>query len=114
MARKGRVLYKDTFAGIISETEDGYRFAYDADYLNYENARPISHMLPLRKEPYESNTMLPFFDGIIPEGWLLDIAQSNWKVDPRDRMGLLLLFCRDCIGAVSVVPEEAEESNEKE
>jgi serine/threonine-protein kinase HipA len=48
--------------------------------------------------------MFPFFDGLIPEGWLLDIAQKNWKLNPRDRMGLLMACCKDCIGAVSVHP----------
>ena len=38
----------------------------------------------------------------IPEGWLLDIAEETWKLNPRDRMGLLLACCRDCIGAASV------------
>jgi serine/threonine-protein kinase HipA len=45
---------------------------------------------------------MPFFDGLISEGWLLDIAIENWKLNPRDRMGLLLTICRDCIGAVHV------------
>jgi serine/threonine-protein kinase HipA len=48
--------------------------------------------------------LFPFFDGLIPEGWLLDIAQKNWKLNPRDRMGLLMACCKDCIGAVSVHP----------
>jgi serine/threonine-protein kinase HipA len=61
-----------------------------------------------RKEAYSNNTMLPFFDGLIPEGWLLDVAQQNWKLDPRDRMGLLLSCCRDCIGAATVVAEREE------
>jgi serine/threonine-protein kinase HipA len=46
----------------------------------------------------------PFFDGLIPEGWLLEIAEKNWKLDARDRMGILLATCQDCIGAVSVEP----------
>ena len=46
--------------------------------------------------------LFPFFDGLIPEGWLLDIAEKNWKLNPRDRMGLLLACCKDCIGAVSI------------
>jgi serine/threonine-protein kinase HipA len=46
--------------------------------------------------------MIPFFDGLIPEGWLLDITVKNWKLDTRDRMGLLLTACKDCIGAVSI------------
>jgi serine/threonine-protein kinase HipA len=46
--------------------------------------------------------MFPFFDGLIPEGWLLEIAEKNWKLNARDRMGLLLTCCKDCIGAVSI------------
>lgn len=33
--------------------------------------------------------MFPFFDGLIPEGWLLEIAVNNWKLNQRDRFGLL-------------------------
>jgi len=53
--------------------------------------------------------LFSFFDGLIPEGWLLDIAEKNWKLDPRDRMGLLLACCRDCIGAVSIEEEREDE-----
>ena len=48
--------------------------------------------------------LFPFFDGLIPEGWLLNIAEKNWKLKPRDRMGLLMACCLDCIGAVSINP----------
>jgi serine/threonine-protein kinase HipA len=66
--------------------------------------------LPLQAESYEDKRLFPFFDGLIPEGWLLDLAEKTWKLDPRDRMGLLLACCRDCIGAVSVVSlEEADD-----
>lgn len=56
--------------------------------------------------------LFPFFDGLVPEGWLLDIAEKNWKLSARDRMGLLLKTCRDCIGAVSIEPMEEEKENE--
>lgn len=105
-SRSGKVYYKGQFAGVVAQDEEGYRFTYDPDYLAQKNAEPVSLTLPLRKEPFISKTMIPFFDGLIPEGWLLDIAERNWKLDPRDRMGLLLACCRDCIGAVSVTPQE--------
>ena len=104
--RQGKVYYKDSFAGIITENENGFNFKYNEDYLLQENAKPVSLTLPLREDKYESSVMFSFFDGLIPEGWLLDIAEKNWKLDERDRMGLLLAFCKDCIGAVSVVPDE--------
>ena len=96
--------YHDMPAGILSETDDGYVFEYDAEYLS-GNAGPVSLTLPIRKEPYVSKVLFPFFDGLIPEGWLLDIAEKNWKIDARDRMGLLLVCCRDCIGAVSIIDQ---------
>jgi serine/threonine-protein kinase HipA len=66
--------------------------------------------LPLQQKAFHNSILFPFFDGLIPEGWLLDIAESNWKLNPRDRMGLLLACCKDCIGAVSVYPIENSES----
>lgn len=106
MERSGKVFFKEQFCGIISENEQGYFFQYDERYLNSTSARAISLTLPLRKEIYHSNTLFSFFDGQIPEGWLLDIAERNWKINYRDRMGLLLSCCKDCIGAVSVQNNE--------
>ena len=107
--RRGKVFYKDDFAGIIQEDANGVSFTYDSEYLKKENAKPVSLALPLREETYTDKVMLPFFDNLIPEGWLLEIAEQNWKINPRDRMGLLLAFCKDTIGAVSVIKEEENE-----
>ncbi len=92
------------FAGILEEQDNGYVFCYSHDYLKLDDAAAISLTLPLQSDPFEDKRLFPFFDGLIPEGWLLDIAEHTWKLDPRDRMGLLLACCRDCIGAVSIVP----------
>jgi serine/threonine-protein kinase HipA len=99
---------QERLAGKLEERDDGYRFVYTPDYLSSGHAVPVSLSLPLQKEPFEDKRLFPFFDGLIPEGWLLDIAENTWKLNPRDRMGLLLACCRDCIGAVSIVPVEVE------
>lgn len=104
--RRGKVFVENKFAGIIEQKEGLYSFVYAEDYLKSDNAKPISLTLPLRKEPFEQKTMIPFFDGLIPEGWLLNIITDNWKINPRDRMELLLLACKDCIGNVSVVADD--------
>jgi len=100
--RKAKVFMHNELAGIITENEDGYLFQYEKKYLENPNSKPVSLTLPVREEPFFSRNMFPFFDGLIPEGWLLEIAEKNWKLDARDRMGLLLACCRDCIGAVSI------------
>jgi serine/threonine-protein kinase HipA len=100
--RRAKVFMHSELAGILIENEDGYLFQYEKEYLNNPKATQVSLTLPIREEPFLSKTMFPFFDGLIPEGWLLEIAEKNWKLDARDRMGLLLACCRDCIGAVSI------------
>ena len=102
--RKAEIKIYDTTAGRLVEDENGYHFNYDSSYLKSSNPDSISLTLPLKEKPYTSKILFPFFDGLIPEGWLLDIAQNNWKLNPRDRMGLLMACCKDCIGAVSVHP----------
>jgi serine/threonine-protein kinase HipA len=100
--RKAVITIEDQLAGWLTQDEQGYHFVYDPVYTAMPGARPVSLTLPLREAPYTANVLFPFFDGLIPEGWLLDIAEKNWKLNPRDRMGLLLACCKDCIGAVSV------------
>ncbi len=101
--RKGEIWVNKNLAGFLTEDEEGYHFIYTPDYLLMKNAIPVSLTLPLQEETFHSDFLFPFFDGLIPEGWLLEIAQKNWKLNPRDRMGLLLTTCRDCIGNISVI-----------
>ena len=101
--KRGKVYIKDVFCGIITESEEGYTFEYDKAYLNMDGATALSPTMPLTGEPYVKEMMFPVFDGLIPEGWLLDIAQSSWKIDARDRMSLLLACCKDCIGDIGVI-----------
>lgn len=100
--RYGNVYYNNFFCGVIEETDDGYVFSYNDEYLNNINAKAISLTMPLSNEAYISNILHPFFDGLIPEGWLLEIAVEKWGINKNDRMGLLLTVCEDTIGAVSV------------
>lgn len=99
--RKGQVFYNSDLAGQISETSDGYIFEYDNNFL--EKDMPISITLPLRDEPYKSKELFPFFKGLLPEGWYLDIVRATQKIDREDLFGLLLSTTSvDTIGAVTV------------
>lgn len=103
--RRGEVYYKDDLAGIITETDDGlYTFKYDKVYVQKFPSQPITFSMPVTEKEYSDNRLFPFFEGLIPEGWLLEVASKNWKINKNDRMGLLLACCRNCIGAVSVIP----------
>lgn len=102
--RQAAIYRKGVHAGTLTEDGGDYRFRYDEAYLAREDARPISLTLPLQTETVVSPVLFPFFDGLIPEGWLLDVALRNTDISILDRMSLLLLCCKECIGSVSVVP----------
>ncbi len=103
--RQGNVFYKNNLAGIISETDEGeYTFQYDGTYVKDQPNDFLTFTMPVTEKLYTEKRLFPFFEGLIPEGWLLDIASENWKINKNDRMGLLLACCQNCIGAVSVVP----------
>jgi serine/threonine-protein kinase HipA len=82
-------------------------------YLQSKNNFAVSKTMPVKNEVYVSNVLFPFFDGLIPEGWLLDLAETNWKINHRDRFGLLLACCKNCIGAVSIQQMEKDEELQK-
>ena len=103
--RRAEIYYKDSLAGLLTETDEGqYIFQYDKEYTTKYPDRFITFSMPVTEHPYSDKRLFPFFEGLIPEGWLLDIASKNWKINPNDRMGLLLTCCQNCIGAVSVKP----------
>ena len=101
--RSAKIFVRDIYAGLLRETDYGYSFKYDNDYLQSDNASPVSLTLPLQKEEHISKTLFSFFDGLIPEGWLLNVVCKNWKINNRDRFGILLVACKDPIGNVSVM-----------
>ena len=104
MSRRAQVYFFSQLAGEIWEDVEGYQFQYSKEYLKTKAPIAISHTLPLQDVPFVSEYLFAFFDGLIPEGWLLDVASESWKISQRDRMGLLLVCCKECIGAVSIVP----------
>ena len=103
--RTGIIKYNQELAGILIEEDSGeYVFVYDESYVQKYPNQFITFRMPVTTLPYRSTRLFPFFEGLIPEGWLLNIASESWKITTNDRMGLLLACCQNAIGAVSVHP----------
>lgn len=103
--RQANIYYDTSLAGILTETDAGeFEFQYDSEYVKMHPEQFITFTMPVREKPYTEKRLFPFFEGLIPEGWLLAIASKSWRINPNDRMGLLLACCQNCIGAVSVQP----------
>ena len=103
--RTAEIFYKDVRAGVLTETNEGhFTFQYDEQYIIDHPNQFLTFTMPVVKYPYHDKHLFSFFEGLIPEGWLLDVAKNHYKINPNDRMGLLLACCQNCIGAVSVKP----------
>jgi serine/threonine-protein kinase HipA len=101
--RQAIIKYNDVDAGLLQETDEGkYVFTYNEQYVQTYPEQFVCFQMPVRTYPYVSNRLFPFFDGLIPEGWLLNITAETWRINKNDRMGLLLAVGQNCIGAVSV------------
>jgi serine/threonine-protein kinase HipA len=107
--KKAKVFMYEDWAGTLVEDDEGFSFMYQENYIKKEDPEAISLTMPITSTEYRSKILFPFFDGLIPEGWLLEIVEKNWKLNPRDRMSILLVTCRDCIGAVSIQQIKADD-----
>jgi serine/threonine-protein kinase HipA len=99
--------------GTLIETGRQVTFTYDPQWLARADAIPVSVTLPLRAEPYVTEGLHPFFENLLPEGWLLELATRKLKISKDDGFGLLLATCADCVGAVEIVPLEAPADGER-
>lgn len=65
----------------------------------------LSLSLPVRAEQYDEAALMPFFEGLLPEGRLREqLAVAN-RLEPTDVFALLREFGRECAGAVTITPE---------
>lgn len=103
MNRKGKVFNQGILAGLVEESDEGFIFKYDADYLARPDARPICLTMPKQKEPYVSEHLFPFFHGLLAEGITKDLQCRDLKIDENDNFGRLLKTAHgDIIGSVTV------------
>lgn len=110
MTRSAEVRLAGARVGRLIEVGRDSSFQYDRAWCERADAVPISLTLPLRSEPYVARGLHPFFENLLPEGWLLEISLASLKLAKDDVFGILLATCADCMGAVEIVPEPATES----
>ncbi len=112
MEERAIVLYGDKEAGELIRKPTGFEFVYRSEYLRDPDAMPISLAMPLTQDKYESKDLFPFFDGLLPEGWLLELTCASAKIDKNDKFHLLLHTGKDPIGAISIRPANKESHGE--
>lgn len=98
--RKAEVLMHGLSTGVLEELEYGkcYRFAYLEKY----QGPPISLTMPVDKKEFVFEEFPPFFDGLLPEGVLLDGLLKQRKIDRHDFFSQIVAVGKDLVGAVTV------------
>lgn len=97
--RRARVRVKGVDAGILEQLDnDGYRFTYDE---NYQGA-PVSLTMPVKEKMFEYKKFPPFFEGVLPEGDMLEAMLRKCKIDRNDYFGQLVQLGGDLVGSVTV------------
>jgi serine/threonine-protein kinase HipA len=98
--RRAAIYVHGSLAGILLEQTPGtaYRFQYEPDYTG----PPVSMTLPVAQKAYQFETFPPFFEGLLPEGDMLEGLLRQNKIDRRDCFSQLIAAGRDTVGAVTV------------
>lgn len=97
--RKIKVLVQGIEAGIFEELgNERYQFIYHEQYKN----APVSLTMPLSKRVYEFEHFPFFFEGLLPEGAMLDGLLRQYKLDKNDLLSQLIQVGHDLVGAVTV------------
>jgi HipA-like protein len=101
--RAAKVLYNGIPAGILRKSGNLYSFTYDDRYLQNPKCRPVSITLPLRKSPYDSETLFPVFINMLSEGANKRMQCRLLKIDESDYFSLLLATAKDdSIGPITI------------
>lgn len=102
--RQAEVLFNQTVAGILSETDEGhYVFKYKDSYLASYGLPAISPAFPKQREEFLSDELFPLFFNMLSEGSNKTLQCRSLKIDRKDSFGLLLATAKyDTIGAITI------------
>lgn len=98
--RRARIFMHGRLAGFLEELEVNsiYRFIYTDGY----DGPPISLTMPTGQQSYQFSGFPAFFDGLLPEGEMLEGLLRQRKIDRRDCFAQLMAVGGELVGAVTV------------
>ncbi len=97
--RKASITVNGSKAGTLEELEGK---KYQFTYLNDYQGAPVSLTMPLTNKIYDFDVFPPFFEGLLPEGIMLEALLRKYKIDRNDYFGQLIIVGQDVVGAVTI------------
>jgi len=82
-------------------------FHYDATWLEWEHAIPVSLSLPLREDRYIGDPVLAVLDNLLPDHQEIRRRMAEQlHAEGSDAYSLLATLGRDCVGALQFLPDD--------
>ena len=97
--RKAHIFVHNIEAGILEEDNAQHYFFH---YHDHYHGAPVSLTMPITRRSYEFDKFPPFFEGLLPEGMMLDGLLRRYKLDKRDYFSQLMKVGSDVVGAVTI------------
>ena len=98
--KKAKVYVDGHYAGQLIEVSRGieYRFTYSDGYKGLS----VSLTMPISQKSYTFDRFPPFFEGLLPEGPMLEALLKKAKIDSKDLFEQLIKVGGDMVGNVTV------------
>ena len=95
-------------AGVLDMAADEpfYGFTYDRAYLASSDAAPLSVSLPLQEDRFDGTRVLPYFEGLLPEGDVRASIARQLGISEHSPAKLLRALGKDCAGDVAILEED--------
>ena len=98
--RRARVFVNKDFAGVLEEIEKHKKYRFD--YVEGYAGLPVSLTMPVKQKSFIFDHFPPFFEGVLPEGFLLQALLKQAKIDANDYFQQLITVGHDLVGNVTV------------
>ena len=100
--RRARIYVKGEPAGVLKELGSGrFVFQYSEPYAG----PPVSLTMPVAQREFLFDGFPPFFEGLLPEGDMLEGLLRQRKIDRNDLFAQLLAVGGETVGAVTIEEE---------
>ena len=104
------ILGKQVLVGqLLYSSNKPAEFKYSAEYVQMENAVPISISLPLQEGAFDALRTKNFFEGLLPEGFTRRAVAQWLQVDEGDYLAILKGLGAECLGAIQIIDDEYNE-----
>ncbi len=102
--RKAKVFVSGILAGELQEIIRNTQYCFV--YLDGYQGESVSLTMPISQKVYEFNRFPPFFEGLLPEGMMLEGFLRQTKIDRNDFMSQIIAVGQDLVGNVTIEAEE--------